>query len=309
MNAPYFADHAIGPVPQTHWAVTSDGKRIRLATWPGGNRGTCILLNGRAEFVEKYAPVAKQLADLGFSSLSLDWRGQGLSTRDVADTGDVAEFTDYQRDLAAALAHPAATALPKGPRIILAHSMGGCIVLRALLEGLKADAVIFSAPMWGVRLAPSLSGLVGPVANATMALGMGSLRLPGTGDAPYTMTHPFSGNCLTSDAESYLGHRAQLTACPPLRVGGPSFRWIGLSLKECAVLRDKANPDLPILTLFGTDESVVDSVAIHARMAKPGNTHLTEIPAARHEVLFETPDLRKRAWSSITTFLDNALQT
>ena len=102
--------------------------------------------------VEKYGPTVSDLTARGFDVAVIDWRGQGLSDRlcDPPLRGDVPDFADYHLDVRAywalALDHT-------GARHILAHSMGGCIALRALVNGLKARSVAFSAPMWGLTFA------------------------------------------------------------------------------------------------------------------------------------------------------------
>ncbi len=146
---------------QTLTLEASDGVRLRGALWRGangdGSRGLVLLLNGRTEFIEKCAVAAAALVARGFAVASLDWRGQGLSQR-LTDTplkGHVGKFTDYHLDLAALMAHREVAALP-GPRLILAHSMGGTIGLGAIKRGLVAPgAVITSAPMLGINLRPS----------------------------------------------------------------------------------------------------------------------------------------------------------
>ena len=45
-----------------------------------------------------------------------------------------------------------AQGLPE-PYYLMAHSMGGCIGLRALMRGAPVKAAAFSAPMWGILIA------------------------------------------------------------------------------------------------------------------------------------------------------------
>ncbi|PKP62749.1 MAG: alpha/beta hydrolase, partial [Alphaproteobacteria bacterium HGW-Alphaproteobacteria-8] len=128
-----------------------DGVRLRGAWLSGGSRGLVTLLQGRTEFCEKYAGVAADFAARGFDVATLDWRGQGASQRPVGHPrkGHVGDFAEFQRDLAALLAS-APVAGHGGPRVMLAHSMGGAIGLRALTAGrLQVSAAVFCSPMWG----------------------------------------------------------------------------------------------------------------------------------------------------------------
>src|ERR1043166_3543765 len=66
------------------------GGRMRYACWnasgTGSPRGTILLLTGRGEFIEKYATeVVGELLGRGFCVYAVDWRGQGLSDRALAD--------------------------------------------------------------------------------------------------------------------------------------------------------------------------------------------------------------------------------
>ena len=132
--------------------------RVRAAVWPGGARGAVFLCSGRTEYIEKYGRVIGELTARGFSVVTCDWRGQGLSDRALADPmkGHVGDFAEYQRDVEAVLASPEAAAV--GPtRVMICHSMGGAIGLRALVDGRVApEAVIFSAPMFGLTLSTAL---------------------------------------------------------------------------------------------------------------------------------------------------------
>jgi len=154
--APLFTDIHPGPEGgMAHWVETSDGKRIRVGHWPvSGAKGTVLLFPGRTEYIEKYGPAASDLAARGLGTIAIDWRGQGLADRLLDDprVGHVDAFSDYQKDVAAMLRAARALSLPR-PFYLLAHSMGGCIGLRAVIEGLPVQAAAFTGPMW-VSISP-----------------------------------------------------------------------------------------------------------------------------------------------------------
>ncbi|MFX8715876.1 alpha/beta hydrolase, partial [Acinetobacter baumannii] len=79
----------------------------RVARWsPAGAeaRGTVCVLQGRAEFIEKYYETVRDLLVRGFAVATLDWRGQGGSERHRnSRRGHVNEFDEYGLDLAAFL--------------------------------------------------------------------------------------------------------------------------------------------------------------------------------------------------------------
>ena len=112
-----------------------------------------IVAPGRTEFIEKYFEVTRELQARGFAVFCIDWRGQGLSGREVENglKGHFASFDDPVNDLSTALKLLDRSSLPR-PHIGLAHSMGGAIMLRALqTRRIELDAAAFSAPMWGIQ--------------------------------------------------------------------------------------------------------------------------------------------------------------
>ena len=154
-----------------HWVHTEDGLRLRLGLWPNGSKGTVLIFPGRTEYIEKYGGAAAALAHAGYTSFAIDWRGQGLSYRLLSNRliGHVQRFSDYQHDVQTLVTAAETLDLPK-PYFLMAHSMGGCIGLRSLMQGLPVQAVSFSAPMWGI--------LFHPPAKRVLAWGLSSLLHP-----------------------------------------------------------------------------------------------------------------------------------
>ena len=86
--------------------LQGSGARLRYACWnvPGTGvvKGSVVLLTGRGEFIEKYATeVVGELLGRGYCVYAMDWRGQGLSDRALADRnkGHVDNFSTYMADL------------------------------------------------------------------------------------------------------------------------------------------------------------------------------------------------------------------
>ena len=291
MSAPYDLALAGGPRASGHWVRTRDGVRIRAALWRGGARGLVVVLPGWTEYVEKYGVLAGELVAAGYSVVSVDWRGQGLSDRALADPmrSHVGDFDEYQRDLDAVM--DLAADIP-GPRYLLAHSMGGCIGLRALLRGVAFEKVAFSSPMWGVPVAAWQRPLAMVLPKVAGRLGISAWLAPGTARDNIVAKGVFQDNRLTSDRAEWERMVSQARSNPAFALGGPSIAFAGAALRECAALEAMASPRVPCLTGMGTDERVVDPRPIPARMARwPGGVlHVAE--GGRHEILMERPELR-----------------
>ncbi len=305
-NAPFFDEIADGPVGTAHWITTADGLRIRVAHWTGADvKGTVLLFPGRTEYIEKYGLAAAELLARGYATIAIDWRGQGLADRtcDNAAIGDVAQFSDYQHDVTATVAHARALELPE-PFYLLAHSMGGCIGLRALHNGLPVAASAFSAPMWGVIMSPLLRPFAWALSAVACRIGKGTTLSPGQTTESYVLREPFEGNTLTNDPEVFAALKAQLTAHPELGLGGPSLRWLNGSLREMRRLSQMPSPNVPCCTFLGTAEAIVDPARIHARMNDWPNGTLHMIEGGQHEVMMEAPAIRTHVFDTLTAHFD-----
>ena len=295
LPAPLFDDIADGPANgAATWLTTIDARRIRVALWPADNaKGSVLIFPGRTEYVEKYGMTAKALTAAGYATLAIDWRGQGLSDRLISDPalGHVGDFADYQLDVQAVVDHAADIDLPR-PFYMIGHSMGGCIGLRSLIAGLDVNAVMFSAPMWGIGMSRAVHSFAWGLSGLSQSLKFDEKIVPGQLPASYLLHQPFAGNALTNDAEIYAALRHQVTTQPDLAVGGPSLRWLRQSLQEMRDLARLPAPATPCITFLGSQEAIVDSAAIRTRMADwPGGV-LHEIKGGKHEMLMDAPTMR-----------------
>ena len=282
------------------FVMADDGRRLRLALWqPQGADvgGTVLLFPGRTEYVEKYAPIAHRLTDEGYAVLAIDWRGQGMSDRlqDDPRPGHITEFSDYQRDVDQMVAAAEQLELPR-PWHLLAHSMGGCIGLAALQNGLPVESAVFSAPMWGISLRPFQHGAARGIASLAGRIGRGGSVVPGSGGASdtYVLDESFNNNLLTGNVDEWARLVREAANWPQLTIGGASFDWVGQALNECSRLSRLASPDIPMLVSLGSEEKVVAAQAIRDRVKCWPKGRLLEIAGARHEVMIETSDRRQQ---------------
>lgn len=274
------------------WVTASDGLRLRLGLWQpaGAARGTVLLFQGRTEYLEKYSPVAARLAAQGLAVIAPDWRGQGLSDRLLADPrpGHIGDFAEYHADVAAVIATAESLDLPR-PWHLLAHSMGGCIGLAALLDGrLSVARAAFSAPMWGLHHPLVPGGVITALTSGAQLLGGAGRAALGTGGrGTYLLDTRFRGNLLTSDARQWARLVAQAGSWPELTLGGATYGWIAAARREMARLSTMPSPAIPALIGVGGAEAVVSPAAIRHRAADWPQARLLELPGARHELMFD----------------------
>ena len=303
--------HNLADVPaggKARFVSAHDGTKIRVAYWQGGDRGTVLLLPGRTEYIEKYGRMVAKLQARNLNVVVIDWRGQGMSHRHDGrrDRGYVESFQHYQQDITAALNAPEIVAL-QGPRTLFSHSMGGCIALRALINGLDVEAAVFSSPMWGLSAPTKDKILLSAVNIIGRPFGVHKFLVPGTEPTYYAAVNPFDGNELTNDADHYAMFQSHLNAQPDLGLGGPTIRWAAEAIKEMNVLLSASVPDIPILTFAGTQETVVDGNAIKSRAPTFPNTRFEIIENGKHEIWMETPEIQTQVWDIMDQFLGQIL--
>jgi len=293
---------------EEHWLEGRGGVRLRAFTAPalgGPPRGTVILASGRTEFIEKYFEVIRELQSRGFAVFTMDWRGQGLSGRETSNPmkGHLATFDDPVNDLATAL-RLLVGKLPR-PYITLAHSMGGCIVLRALqTRRLEAEAAVFGSPMWGIQ---GLRGLAKSYVRFMHSIGAGENFAPGV-DKRWKREN-FKRNQVTHDKERHTRAQDLMTEEPALAIAGPTIGWVNAAIDATEGFLQPsalAHLRLPVLVYSAGQEMLVDNKSHDAIVALlPDAKHLT-IDGAKHEILQETDDIRAQFWAAFDPFVDAA---
>ena len=184
--------------------------------------------------------------------------------------------------------------------------MGGCIGLRAVMEGLPVATCVFTGPMWGIRIANPVRPAAWALSWSSKRVGLGHLFAPGTGTGSYIATGAYEDNTLTTDPEMWDYMRRQVLAQPELQLGGPSMHWLHEALAECRALARRPSPDLPCLCFLGSNERIVDVARIHDRMARWPDAHLEIVEGGEHEVLMERPERREPMLAQMTAFFNSA---
>lgn len=291
---------------QAWWVTTSDGVRVRIGGWKRDNaKGTVLIFNGRTEYIEKYGRNAHDFLANGFNVMSIDWRGQGLADRLIDDerAGHVCKFSDYQRDVAAMMEHAEELGFG-GPYFLIGHSMGGIIGFRAVFEGLKVEAAVFSGPMWGIKLPLLFRPSARLIARVAVAIGKGRhYVLTGSPDS-YVDTNEFEGNELTNDPSMFAYLQNQVRSVPRFALGSPTMKWLRNAFEEIDFIQSAKAPDVPCMTYLGGEEDIVNVNKVRARAANWPGAKLIEIPGGRHEMLMDTPELRGKITNDICAFFD-----
>lgn len=290
---------------EIHWLEGAEGRSLRMCIAPSladEPRGTVIVCPGRTEFIEKYFEVGRELQEMGFAVLILDWPGQGLSSRLLPDAskGHIDRFSTFMNALRNAM-DQMPDDLPR-PYVSLAHSMGGAIALGAITEKLvEVDAAAFCAPMWGLK-----NRFMGMkyLAWAMNSLGQGKSLIPVPG-----MPNSFEENIVTHDHRRWQIQEKLVETSPALALGQVTWSWVGASLSIIDSVAKPAklqNVNCPVLIATAGEEALVDNDSHHRVSRYLQNVERIFIPGARHEILMETDDIREQFWSAFKRLLERA---
>lgn len=289
----------------------ADGHSIRRIDWKGaGKRGSILFMPGRGDSYEKYLEALDHWAHQGWTVTAADWRGQGGSGRLGLDgvTGHIGDFSVWIDDLAAfwtqwIVQTPA-------PHVLIGHSMGGHLALRAAVEGrVRPDALVLSAPMLGFTPIGLPSFLLHQVAKLMCRIG--DPRRPAwkwsekPGQPPENRI-----KLLTHDPDRYADELWWREHRPELVMGPGSWGWIE---RAYASMRQLARPgvleglDVPTLIVATSADGLVDGQAAREASERlPRGELLLFGREARHEILRESDPVRAKAMATIDAFLSRA---
>jgi lysophospholipase len=302
------ADNPAPPGPQIIPVEAQDGTKLRVITWmpQGVARGTILLMQGRAEFIEKYFETVTELLARGFGVVAFDWRGQGGSGRSVtpASKGHIADFALYRGDIAAIDAQVLRPLMPK-PVFGLAHSMGGCIALIGAREGwLPISRLVAIGPMIALKMVKH-PRLVRALVRLLDALGFGERFVPG-GNGHSISTLPFAGNRLSGDPGRYRRNAALAAGLGTAAIGAPTIGWLAAAYRAMDRFCEPgfaAGITMPVLVVAAGDDPVCATPAIAAFAGGLETGPALVIPGSRHEILMETDSVRAAFWTAFDAFL------
>ncbi|MDO7841013.1 alpha/beta fold hydrolase [Sphingomonas immobilis] len=291
----------------TQWRAP-DGWMHRRFDWPaeGHARGSLLFQTGRGDIFEKYLEAFSHWQARGWSITAFDWRGQGGSGRLGDDThvGHVENFAHYIADFRAFWAEWSAES--PGTRVAVGHSMGGHLVLRAVVEGgAEPDALVLVAPMLGLR-SPVGEALGERVARLSARIG--NPRRPAWRANVIPATTETRQALLTHDVDRYQDEIFWQTAHPDLAIGPPSWRWLAEAFASTRALqRDSrlAEVRTPVLMLVAEEDRLVSTRASLRVAARLPDAKVVRFGReAAHELLREADGVRDVAIGEIDAFFD-----
>jgi lysophospholipase len=266
-------------------------------------RGSLLFAGGRGDFIEKYLEVHDHWFRAGWNVTAFDWRGQGGS-QGGRPGGWLDSFETLVGDLAGLI--EAWKAANPAPRAVVAHSMGGHVLMRTLADRRPAiDAAVLVAPMLAIN-----SGAVPPFAAHWLA---SSAAMFGWGGQPAwqqpSRPQPAGSvrqSLLTGCRDRYEDELWWWEKQPGFNLGAPTWGWLKAAYASSAALTPAklAAVTIPILLIATERDRLVSPAAIRRAASLLPNAELEMFDDSAHEILRERDEVRLRALARIDSFLD-----
>jgi lysophospholipase len=271
-----------------------------------------VVVNGRTESWLKYGEFFHDLYGKGYSIISYDHRGQGLSQRlgrGNPQIGNLDDFSQYARDLDALMtkhATPGGSVNGKRKIYLIAHSMGGAVASLYLEQYAPRSpspfkAVVLSAPMYGINTDPYPSPLTHGIVRLFQALGLGRHYAPGEHDR--NGNEAFASNSVTGSRVRWQVMNRTWEDHPEAVVAGASNDWVSKALDAAPSIRKQAGKigNRTMILEAGKDRLVLNS-SIEKAARLIGNCRLVIFPESKHEIFMESDPIRGKALSDILGF-------
>jgi lysophospholipase len=301
---------------ETTWNA-ADGWEIRRIDWKwrsgkkwagSSARGSILFLPGRGDHYEKYLETLDYYADRGWNVTSVDWRGQGLSGRFLKDphVGHIDDFSTWIADIR--LFYKSWKLEKTGPHVVIGHSMGGHLTMRAAIEGaIDPDAIILSAPMLSIQTGGLPLSVNQAFANFMKRIGRAELPAWKVSEKPMSPLD-MRAKILTHDANRYADELAWWKIRPGVNLGPPSWHWIERAIASIRLQDEPGtleNMQIPTLLLATTADQLVSTQRIIADAKRLPNAELLVFgKEAAHELLREADGVRDKCLNAMDTFLD-----
>lgn len=307
---------SLPPMPEGwRWETFEPEPGVALRTGriePPGAKGTVLVVPGYTAPLDLYSEAVRAFVDAGYAVAGLEYRGQGLSHRDLLnpEMGHVASWSRLGADLAAYVAELQRTG---GGRVfVYANSMGAHVALRAageatVDEGPDVAGYALVAPMVKIhtggfphRLARAITGFYGATGlDGEFAVGRGPFD-PAAVD--WTAGTPCNTNPRTAWRRDALFLRD-----PALRVAGTTNGWVSRTMASTDAITAPAHVariDRPVVMFTAGREAFVSTPAAAAMCERLARCERQHYAQASHCLVEESEAVRDDVFARTVRFFD-----
>ena len=275
-------------------ASTPDGVALVERHWPapdGAGVASVLIVHGIGEHARRYDHVAAVLNGLGLEVRSFDHRGFGRSGGKRGALPHAGALVDDTGLMFERLAADRRARGDSQPPFILGHSMGGCIVARAVTGGtVTPRGMVLSSPGLRTRLSHFEQSGATLLGRLLPNLRLRS-RLP-----MHLLSHdPAVFDAVRADGDMHDIVTPQLAAF--IIAAGP------------AAIEDASRCQVPTLLLVAGDDHLVDPEGARELFTRlppgVGTFHLYD--RLYHEIFNERPDDRQQVFADLTDWMSGRL--
>jgi alpha-beta hydrolase superfamily lysophospholipase len=271
-----------GPVEPTKTTTIAGGLYAEIFLPTGTPKGVVLVTHGYAEHCGRYHEVAHVIVNAGWACMTYDVRGHG---RSPGDRGFIEHFNIYLDDFRAACS-AAQQLAPGAPLVVLGHSHGALITLRALLGDRPPPAshAILSSPYLELQLhVPAWKKLAAKLASRIAP----KLNQPSGLRADQLMQDP---------------EKAAEWAADKLNFPTANTRWFTEALDAQQFVAEHADKlTLPSTWLVGGADPLCVPAASKRIAQRAKNATYHDFVGLRHEVFNETE--RAKVFAELTNAL------
>lgn len=273
---------------------------------PPGARRAVVILHGYTESAEKFREMTWYFLEEGYCVFAPDHRGHGRSSRVVEDTSitHVERFEDYVRDLERFMEQVVLPRTQGMPVCLYAHSMGGAVGARMLMEHPQMFArAVLTAPMIAPSSAPFPTWMARLIARTMCAVGKGRERA--------FVGKPFDAQSETFE-RSFATSRARFDYYEQKRIRhahlqntSPTYGWLREAFGVTAELLDGARAariKTPLLLCQAARDTVVRLPQQDAFVRLVPGAQL-RVFDAKHEIYCSADDVMGPYVRQVTAFL------
>ncbi|HTL37805.1 MAG TPA: lysophospholipase [Kofleriaceae bacterium] len=276
-----------GPMTPTKTTTIDTGRGGLYAEIfePSGDpKGVAVVTHGYFEHCGRYRELAHVIANAGWIALTYDVRGHGLSP---GARGFIERFEEYIDDYRRVL-EAARKLAPSKPLVLIGHSHGSLITLRALSDERPPDAkaAIVSSPYLGMKApVPSWKKVLGKVASRV---------------APaLTQPNPLKAEDLTHD-QTKIAERLADKMCFEV-VPARWFTESNAAQEYVAAHADRIK--IPTTWLVGGADTIADPATSKRVAARVSGAHYHDLVGLKHEVFNEVE--RGKVFAEVTKVLSS----
>jgi lysophospholipase len=285
---------------------TADGALIRYQSWSPLTethiKPRILILLGRATAIEKLSHIVLKLRKMGYEVWAFDWRGQGLSTRELGRRGYIDSYETYLSDLHLFITTFLKNESRNRPTIVLGQSMGAHIGLRYMAENPGIiQAALMTSPMLEINTGIYSKRMARLICKLMRLIGCSKNYVFGHSEYDPAL-EPFEGNLVTHNEEIFYQHRRLQIERPELILGGATFQWVDATLESSRILLRESylkKIQVPVHIIAAEDEKVVDNRMVQKVCEWIGSCSFEMIPGTRHQILSESHEIQERVLYSL----------